>query len=132
MKNIKNIIDIQDIKLLVDQFYGKVREDKLLGPIFSDIIQDNWPEHLDKMYRFWQTILLEEHTYYGSPFAPHAKMPIESEHFEKWLKLFNTTIDEYFDGEKAKEAKWRAAKMAQMFQLKLEYFRANPSEKPIK
>ena len=64
----KDISNIQDIKLLVDVFYGKVREDGKLKDIFNNKIQDRWPEHLEKMYRFWQTVLLEEHTYYGSPF----------------------------------------------------------------
>ena len=60
----KDISNIQDIKLLVDVFYGKVREDGKLKDIFNNKIQDRWPEHLEKMYRFWQTVLLEEHTYY--------------------------------------------------------------------
>ncbi|EPB65566.1 hypothetical protein ANCCEY_15368, partial [Ancylostoma ceylanicum] len=34
------------------------------------------------MYRFWQTILLDEHTYYGAPFPPHARMPLEQHHFD--------------------------------------------------
>ena len=75
MKN--EIISLTDIKLLVDTFYGKVREDELLKDVFNNKIQDRWPEHLEKMYRFWQTVLLEEHTYYGSPFLPHAKLPVD-------------------------------------------------------
>ena len=70
------------------------------------------------MYRFWETVLLNNHTYHGSPFAPHAKLPISAEHFERWLELFLETIDANFTGEKAKEAKWRAEKMAEMFQYK--------------
>ncbi len=79
-EDIKNLADIQ---ILVDTFYETIRKDQLLGPIFDGIIQDRWPEHLEKMYRFWQTVLLEEHTYYGSPFPPHAKMPIQKKHFDR-------------------------------------------------
>ena len=53
---------LDDIKLLVDTFYGKIRENELLGPIFNGILKDRWPAHLEKMYRFWQTVLLEQHT----------------------------------------------------------------------
>lgn len=113
--------------MLVDSFYAKVREDDLLGDIFNNVIQNRWSEHLAKMYRFWQTVLLEEHTYYGSPFPPHANLPIEKKHFDRWMKLFCETLDEYFTGTKAEEAKWRAEKMAEMFQHKLAYFRNNPS-----
>ncbi len=126
----KEILTIDDIKLLVDSFYGRVRNDEILGPIFNDVIQDRWPEHLEKMYRFWQTVLLGEHTYQGSPFVPHAQLPVDQSHFERWLGLFNDTIDAHFTGEKAEEARWRAEKMAQMFLFKIEHYRTNP-QKPI-
>ena len=120
-----DITTIEDIKLLVDSFYRKVRKDDLLKNIFNEKIQDRWPEHLEKMYRFWQTVLLEEHTYYGSPFVPHARLPVEAQHFGQWIKLFNETVEEFFDGEKAKKAKWQGERMAEMFQHKIEYYRNN-------
>lgn len=120
----KEILTIDEIKNLVDSFYAKVREDERLGPVFKNKIGDNWDEHLDKMYRFWQTVLLNEHTYTGSPFAPHARLPIGKEHFESWLALFGETIDENFTGAKAQEARWRAGKMAEMFQYKLNHVRS--------
>ena len=122
------ITDIEDIKLLVNTFYGKVRRDDRLADIFNNAIQDRWPEHLEKMYRFWQTVLLGDHTYYGSPFAPHAKLPIQPEYFDRWLRLFNMTVEEHFEGEKAVEAKWRASQMARMFQIKLEHYHENPNK----
>ena len=117
----KDISDIEDIKLMVNAFYDQIRENEVLGPIFNGIIQDRWSQHLEKMYTFWQTILLEEHTYFGSPFPPHAKLPVDASHFEQWLQLFNQNMDNLFKGTKADEAKWRAAKMAQMFQIKIDY-----------
>lgn len=125
----KDIQDLNDIKLLVDTFYGKVRENTMLKDIFNTIIQDRWPEHLAKMYNFWQTVLLEEHTYYGSPFVPHAKLPVDLEHFEKWLLLFNSTVDNLFEGEKAEKAKWQGQRMAEMFHSKIEYYKNNSSVK---
>lgn len=126
----KNIIKLEDIKMLVMSFYHKVQEDELLAPIFNQRIGDKWPEHMEKMYRFWQTILLDEHTYFGSPFAPHANLPIDKSHFIRWMSLFNETIDEHFTGQKAEEARWRAGKMAEMFQYKIEYSLSKNS-KPI-
>ena len=123
MDDKKDLLNLDDIRNLVDSFYGKVRSDELLAPIFNERIRDNWPVHLEKMYRFWQTVLLGEHTYTGSPFPPHANLPVDKTHFEQWLKLFRQTLDEQFSGEKAKEAKWRADKMAEMFLLRINYFR---------
>lgn len=121
----KDISTIEDIKLLVDTFYAKVREDQLLSPIFNGVIQDRWPQHLEKMYRFWQTVLLQEHTYHGSPFPPHAGLAVDQLHFNTWLGIWHQTLDTLFEGEKANEAKWRGDKMAAMFLSKIEYYRNN-------
>lgn len=121
------ILNIEDIRLLVDTFYEKVGQDALLGDIFNNIIQDRWPQHLEKMYTFWQTVLLGQHTYYGSPFLPHAQLPVTKKHFDRWLALFYATLDELFEGEKADEAKWRASKMAEMFQLKIAQYQQTNS-----
>ena len=128
MKEIKDIITSEDIKTLVDAFYEKIRHDELLAPIFNERIQDQWPQHLEKMYSFWQTVLLNEQTYSGSPFPPHAQLPINHSHFEKWIELFISTIDELYKGDKSTEAKWRASKMAEMFKNKIEYYRDKGSK----
>ncbi len=47
------ILNLEDIKLLVDTFYDRIREDKLLGPIFDERIQDRWLIRLENMYMFW-------------------------------------------------------------------------------
>ena len=122
-----DIHTLDDIRLLVDSFYAKVREDSLLADIFNQKIEDRWPQHLEKMYSFWQTVLLDEHTYHGSPFLPHARLPVDSGHFERWLKLFYETVDDLFDGEKASRAKWQGERMAQMFHSKIEYYRNHPA-----
>ena len=126
----KDIVTTEDVKLLVNTFYGKVQKDSLIGPIFNGVIQDRWPEHLEKMVRFWQTVLLGEQTYFGGPFPPHAKLPINQQHFDTWLRLWHETVDGNFAGEKADEAKWRGEKMAAIFMSKIEYYRGN-SAKPL-
>ncbi len=121
-----DILTLDDVKLLVDTFYNKVAEDEMLAPIFIGRLGDNWLPHLQKMYTFWQTVLLEEYTYNGAPFPPHARLPVDESHFNQWLNLFAQTIDALFMGDKANEAKWRATKMVQMFQHKIAYFKNNP------
>lgn len=118
----KDITDIEDIKLLVNTFYDSVRVDDMIGGIFHSVIKE-WSVHLEKMYRFWETVLLENHTYNGAPFPPHAQMPVSKVHFERWLLLWNTTLDNLFAGEIAEEAKWRGHKMAGIFLSKIEYIK---------
>ena len=118
-----DITTLEDIKLLVDTFYSKVQKDEFIGPIFNEKIGDRWPEHLEKMYRFWQTILLEVHSYSGSPFPPHKQLPVAKEHFDRWMEIFTKTTDSLFAGPLAEEAKLRAKNMAEMFHYKIDYFR---------
>jgi hemoglobin len=118
----KDIVHIDDIKLMVDTFYSRIREDEILGPIFNDKLEDRWGQHLEKMYRFWQTILHDEHTYNGAPFPPHATMPINESHFTLWVKIFSNTVNDLFEGPIAEEAKKRGALMAAIFNSKIEHF----------
>lgn len=123
MKTKHDILNIDDVKSLVDTFYDKIRKNELLGPIFNERIQDRWPQHLEKMYTFWQTVLLKDHTYFGSPFVPHARLPVDNIHFNVWVGLFNSTVDDLFEGSVAEEAKWRGAKMAEMFESKIKHYK---------
>lgn len=118
----KDIVHIDDIKLMVDTFYSRIREDEILGPIFNDKLEDRWGQHLEKMYRFWQTILHDEHTYNGAPFPPHATMPINESHFTLWVKIFSNTVNDLFEGPIAEEVKKRGALMAAIFNSKIEHF----------
>jgi hemoglobin len=112
----KNIEHRQDIQVLVDNFYEKVKVDELLGPVFAGL---DWPHHLPTMYNFWSSMLLGDQSYRGNPFEKHVRLAITSEHFTRWLQLFKATVDEFFIGEKAEEAKMRADSIAGIFQLKM-------------
>lgn len=116
------------IVLLVDTFYGKVRNDELLGAIFNGIIGDRWPEHLEKMHRFWGTVLINEGSYTGTPLRPHLHMPIGAAHFARWLQLFHATVDELFEGPVAQLAHRNADRMADMFQERIERYRTRPQD----
>lgn len=115
----KEIITIADIRLLVDTFYGRARQDELIGPVFNNTIKDRWPQHLDRLYGFWETVLLGRRSYHGVPFMPHVPLQIHGDHFSRWLELFHGTLDDLFQGAKADEAKQRSVMMARMFQYKI-------------
>ena len=123
-----DILNADDVKLLVDDFYGRVRDNELLSPIFNGVIGDKWPIHLEKMYGFWQTILFDVRAYSGTPFPPHKQLPVEKTHFDRWIAIFNSTIDAQFAGPITEEAKMRATNMAFMFSHKIEYFRNAENE----
>ena len=108
----KEIESRADIELLVKEFYGKVRKNDALGPIFDDIMKINWDHHIPILIDFWETILLDNPVYrrnaMGVHFEVNKKIKLQKEHFSIWLSLFDSTIDQYFTGDKAALAKKRA------------------------
>jgi len=118
---VKDITDIDSIKLFVDEFYGKVRRDSLIGPVFLQVLPGDWQPHLEKMYAFWNAVLFGVAGFKGNPFSKHAPLKIEQEHFDRWLSLFAETIDAHFEGAVADDTKKRAGLMAEMFLHRLRH-----------
>ncbi|MFK4505800.1 hemoglobin [Bradyrhizobium daqingense] len=77
---------------LVTRFYGRVREDALLGPVFA--IVRNWDEHLAKLRDFWSSVVLMSGRYHGSPMRAHLQLNLVGDHFDRWLDLFEQTARE--------------------------------------
>jgi hemoglobin len=119
MKTKSDILGLAEVKRLVDAFYARVQQDELLAPIFNYRLSTYWVPHLEKMYAFWNAALFGGKGYVGNPFAKHATLPVDSDHFERWLTLFNTTVDAHFEGPTAEDAKKRALLMATTFQRRM-------------
>ncbi len=105
-----------DIERLVNAFYERVRRDELLGFIFDEVAGIDWSAHLPKMFAFWETVLFRSGGYAGNPLAAHARLvPLTTmgrPQFDRWLALFQGTVDDLFAGEKAEHIKNCAADMA--------------------
>lgn len=116
-----------DIVLLVNQFYVKVKSNPVLGPIFIEVAELDFEAHLPIMYNFWASQLLGEGSYQGNPMIPHlqlAKLTTMGEtQFNEWLSLFEETMDELFSGEKAEEAKMKAGNIARLMLHKINFER---------
>jgi len=85
----------EKIAELVDAFYGRVRTDELLGPIFASAIDEDWEPHLAKMRAFWSSVMLASGTYKGNPMMAHLALPrLTQEHFGRWLELWKQTVSE--------------------------------------
>jgi hemoglobin len=122
----KDIAERRDIKFIVDEFYGKVRENEILGPIFNESAQVDWDKHLPIMYSFWSSILLDEHSYTGNPMPKHIDLSkrteMAEEQFDEWLYLFHETIDQNYSGPLAEKAKLRASNIARLMLTKMKPF----------
>jgi hemoglobin len=119
----KELATRADLEFLLDHFYARVRVDELIGPIFNEVAKVDWPEHVKKIYNFWDTLLFGADNYKGRPFPPHIPLDLKEEHFKRWLDLFFATTDQYFEGEKAEEIKARALNIGNVFLGNLRFMR---------
>jgi hemoglobin len=101
----KEIESKEDVELLVETFYQKLVKDELVSHFFSKL---DLKEHLPRVVQFWSFILLDEAGYSANMMEKHAKLDLNEASFERWLKLFHETVDQFFVGEKADLAKQRA------------------------
>jgi hemoglobin len=124
-----------DVELLVRSFYRYAAMDELLGPIFR-AAHVNWDAHVATLTDFWAWQLLGERGYTGHPLRAHepvhSRTPFADAHYERWLDLFVSTVDEHFIGDHAELAKHRATKMATALRKLLngEYGAANEPVEP--
>ncbi|BDX00116.1 group III truncated hemoglobin [Maricaulis maris] len=112
----------EQISDLVETFYGHVREDAMLGPVFADAIAGDWEPHLATMKRFWSALVFHDGGYQGRPMPANVKLKpqISPAHFERWLALFGQTLDEIGATPAAKTALLeRANRIAASFQAHL-------------
>lgn len=112
-----------DIEKFINCFYEKVKLDTTIGFIFNDVVKMNWVQHIPVIVDFWETILLDNPVYKKNAMEVHyglnKKIPLQKEHFERWLDLFNSSVDELFNGTIATTAKTKAKSIADVMLFKM-------------
>ncbi len=112
-----------DVEKLVNAFYDKVRTDSKIGYLFTDVAQVNWQKHLPIMYDFWENILFHTGNFDGNPMQKHRqlhqKSALSEDHFDHWTKLWQQTVNDYFEGPHAEEIKIRASNIAKALMYKV-------------
>lgn len=121
MKN--DIGNREDLLKLITCFCNKLLADNSINYLFTEVAKIDLPHHLDVLVDFWDNILFQKDTYRKNAMQPHMilhqKSALQKYHFETWLKYFNNTVDELFEGEKAFLAKERALSIATVMQIKI-------------
>ena len=106
----------ESIALLVRTFYGRAREDALIGPVFNAAVSD-WEHHIAQISDFWSSMLLKTGRYDGRPMRPHLVLPLTAAHFDRWLALFEPTAREIFSADVADAFIERARRIADGFEM---------------
>jgi hemoglobin len=108
-----------DIDRLMHVFYERALVDDKIGYIFTDVAHLDLEHHLPIIGDFWESMLFGTQVYakHGrNPLLVHRELdekePLTREHFERWLEIFERTVDDLFDGELADNLKIRASSIA--------------------
>ena len=112
------------LRELVERFYGKVRTDPVLGPIFDARIAD-WDRHPERMVSFWSSVALMTGRYHGQPVPAHAPLPVDASHFDRWLVLFRETAREVCTSAGADHLVERAERIARSLLMAVELNKAH-------
>jgi hemoglobin len=104
---------------LVDTFYGRIRQDPVLGPIFEARLQGRWDTHLAAMVDFWSSVTMLTGRYRGKPHVAHEPLGLTPEHFQRWLGLFEATVGDLCTGPAAALFIDRAHRIADSLQIGL-------------
>lgn len=119
----KDITSRDDLLLLVTLFYEKLLLDESISYLFKEVAKINLQHHLPVLVDFWDSVLFHSDTYHKNAMQPHInlhqKSPLQPQHFETWLRYFNETVDELFEGEIAFLARERAINIATVMKIKL-------------
>lgn len=106
----------EEIAELVRRFYQDVAQDGLLGPMFNDVAQVDWADHLPKLTAFWCRVLLGIPGFAGNAMVAHIEVhdqeAFRHEHFQQWLDLFHEHVDLGWSGPLAEAAKEFARRVA--------------------
>ncbi|GAN47274.1 hypothetical protein ME121_1281 [Methylobacterium sp. ME121] len=96
-------LDEASLTRFLDAFYGRVRGDALIGPVFAAAIAEaDWPRHMETVQAFWSSVLFKSGRYKGNPFGKHLALGrLRPEHFARWLGLFEDTASAHFASEPA-------------------------------
>jgi hemoglobin len=120
------------IMACVRSFYGEAQKDPVLGPVFAAKVHD-WEVHYMTVANFWSHALLGTDRYGGHPYPVHQKLPIEPEHFDRWLELFAVATKEHLPPDLAAKALKKATHMAESFKIGIFPFKdaqGRPSRNP--
>ena len=109
-------IDEPMIEELVRRFYDKAREDDLIGPIFREKVAD-WDAHIARLCDFWSSVALMTGRYHGQPMQAHLPLPVDTQHFDRWLALFEETAGEVCPEAAANHFTERARRIADSLRL---------------
>ncbi|WP_319530985.1 group III truncated hemoglobin [uncultured Cohaesibacter sp.] len=111
-------IDEEQVSLLVETFYDRIRQHPRLSVLFAKGLTQNWATHLETMKSFWRSMLMQTSEYGGRPVPAHMQLDgVTPDDFTQWLALFRSTAEEVCPASAAKLYIDRAETIAKNLQM---------------
>ena len=126
---LNDIKDRRDIEKILSSFYEHAFKDELIGRFFTEVVPLDLKTHLPVITDFWESVLFNTHAYRKNVMEIHRHIhqlsPINKAHLDRWVKIFHTTIDRFYMGDKATLMKQRGQSIAGLMDIKLNYKQIN-------
>ncbi len=123
-----------DVHDLVVDFYREVVFDDVLSPVFGEVAEVDWAEHIPKLIDSWCSVLFGDPGYRGAILRPHQRINelerFESAMFDRWYELWSMSLDRRWNGPTADRARSHAARIADVLSRRLTGVDWSPSDLP--
>lgn len=101
-----------EIAEFVTRFYREIAQDERFHLWFETIAHVDWHAHTGELTDFWAGVLLgEPHTRAEQVIEGHRWLheaaPFDSDLFDRWLEIFDTTLDDGWTGPMTESARSR-------------------------
>lgn len=119
----RDIENREDLKKLMATFYERLLVQDEFKYIFFEVAKIDILHHLDIIVDFWDSALFHAQSYKRNTLQKHLDIHMDhrltTQHFDDWLKCFNDTVDDLYEGQVANNAKVRALSIANVITMKI-------------
>lgn len=126
----REILGRPDIEQLTRTFYNRALSDEILFKYFVELRFGELDDHLPKITDYWDTKLFHSGRYREDSLQVHLRLNalhrLQASDFQRWIELWQVTIDELFVGRTATTAKFIGAQMCCIL-----YSRITGSNSPV-
>jgi len=127
----RDIATDNDVGVIVRRFYRAVIPDELLGPVFERFDVD-WSQHIPKLARYWEHVLLCRPASGANTIGAHGRVqriaPFDGAHIDRWVELWDQTVDECYVGPVAELAKARAHQVGRALRSRVPTRKGTPHD----
>lgn len=119
----EDITNRNDIVRVLQAFYTTAFADDTIGFFFTKVVTLDLRTHIPVIADFWESVIFGTQGYRKNVMEVHQHIHslshIEKHHLDRWVQLFQKTIDDNFAGNNAELMKQRAQSIATLMNIKL-------------